>query len=69
MMYNNIKKVIKSFCESNGVKTNFNINRFEIAAQNNLHSTICYYRVRKGLSIYIDYDFLRDIENEMLLVK
>ena len=65
----NIKKAIKSFCESNDIKTNFSINRFEIAAQNNRHSTICYYRIRKGLLIYIDYDFLRDTENEMLLVE
>lgn len=64
-----LKEEIKNFCEAHGIKTKINIKKLEIAYDHGLHSTICYYRIRKGLTIYIDYDFPGYMSNEMSLMK
>lgn len=66
---NDLKEEIKNFCEAYGIKTKINIKKLEIAYKQSRYSTVCYYRIRKGLTIYIDYDFLRYMPNEMSLMK
>lgn len=64
-----IKTAIKIFCELHNIKcTRIDLKKLEIAEVKNRFSTICYYTVRKGIRLCIDYDFIRGMDNEIILM-
>ena len=60
---------IKYFLNCYGIKTNVSLKRLEVSTDGcDRFSSKCYYRIRKKLYIYIDWDFLRNQANEMILL-